>query len=137
MRRASSVVGLALVLAAAIASAEPSAPPLPIPAAREVDHIVLIARSGEAVITDAKVIEDFVAFLRARNTDWRTPWDTFPTPQLTFHVVGRENLDLVLWLGPNWLGGREASAGARDNRLRSLSEKDHAEALKILGATAQ
>jgi hypothetical protein len=133
MLRGSRILSLAGVLAAAIASAEPSAPPLPIPAAPDVDYIALSGGTSETVIRDPKVIAQFVAFLNARNTNWRKPWGTFPTPEWTIRLAGRRDDHLVLWLGPNWLGGREGKAGARDNRLRTLSQKEHDEALKMLG----
>jgi hypothetical protein len=134
MIRESMTLSLAVVLVAAIASAELGAPPLPIPAAPDVDYIGLSPGTNETVIRDPKVIAQFVAFLSSRNTDWRQPWDTFPTPQWTIRLVGRGHDHLVLWLGPNWLGGREGRAAAKSNRLRSLSQKEHDEALKILGA---
>ena len=130
-------MALALAFAAALASAAQAAPSLPIPAAGDVDRIVVSVHSGEAVITDPRVIDEFVAFLKARNRHWSRPWGTFPTPEWTIRLIGRKDPVLVLWLGPNWLGGREGLAGAQANRLRSLSEKDRAEALRILGATAQ
>jgi hypothetical protein len=134
MIRGSMILSVAVVLAAAIASAEPSGPPLPIPAAADVDRIVLSSGTNESVIRDRKAITQFVAFLSGRNTDWRKPWDTFPTPEWTIRLVGPSDDHLVLWLGPNWLGGREGHGAAKSNRLRSLSQKEHDEALKMLGA---
>jgi hypothetical protein len=134
MIRGFRILSLAVVLAAAIASAEPGAPPLPIPAAPDVDYIALTGGTNETVIRDPKVIAQFVAFLSACHTDWRKPWDTFPTPEWTIRLVGRRDDHLVLWLGPNWLGGREGRAAAKNNRIRSLSQKEHDEALKMLGA---
>jgi hypothetical protein len=134
MIRGSRILSLAVVLAAAVASAEPGVPPLPIPAAHDVDYIALSGGTNETIIRDPKAIAQFVAFLSARNTDWRKPWDTFPTPEWTIRLVGRRDDHLVLWLGPNWLGGREGQAAAKNNRLRSLSQKEHDEVLKTLGA---
>jgi hypothetical protein len=81
MIRGFRILSLAVVLAAAIASAEPGTPLLPIPAAPDVDYIALTSGTNETVIRDHKVIAQFVAFLSARNTDWRKLWDTFPTPE--------------------------------------------------------
>ena len=134
MIRGSGTLSLAVILAAVIASAESGAPPLPIPAAPDVAYIALTRGTSETVIRNPKIIAQFVAFLSARNTDWRKPWDTFPTPEWTIRLVGRRDDHLVLWLGPNWLGGREGQAAAKDNRLRSLSPNEHDEALKMLGA---
>jgi hypothetical protein len=59
---------------------------------------------------------------------------TFPTPEWTIRLVGQRHDHLVLWRGPNWLGGREGQAAAKSNRLRNLSPKEHDEALTMLGA---
>jgi len=134
MIRGPMIATVAVVLATAIAPAEAGAPRLPIPTAADVDYIALSSGSHESVIRDRKTITDFVAFLSERNTDWRKPWDTFPTPEWTIRLVSRGDDHLVLWLGPNWLGGREGHAAAKNNRLRSLSQRDHDEALKLLGA---
>jgi hypothetical protein len=134
MIRGSRILSLVIALAATIASAEPGAPPLPVPAASDVDYIAFNGGTIETVIRDPKVITEFVAFLNARNTDWRKPWDTFPAPEWTIRLADRRVDHLVLWLGPNWLGGREGQAGAKNNRLRSLSQKEHDEALRMLGA---
>ena len=134
MIKRSTILGLAVVLVASIASAQPGAPPLPIPAPTDVAYIALSSGTNETVIRDAKVIAQFVAFMNSRNTDWRKPWDTFPTPEWTIRLVGRGHDHLVLWLGPNWLGGREGQADAKGNRLRRLSPKEYDEALAMLGA---
>jgi hypothetical protein len=134
MIRGSRILSLTVILATTIASAEPGAPPLPIPAAPDVAYIALTRGTSETVVRDPEVIAQFVAFLGARNTDWHRPWDTFPTPEWTIRLVGRRDDQLVLWLGPNWLGGREGQAAAKDNRLRSLSQKEHDEVLNMLGA---
>jgi len=119
MIRGSRILSLAVVLAATITSAEPGAPPLPIPAASDVDYIAVSGAAHETVIRDPRAIAQFVAFLSARNTDWRKPWGTFPTPEWTIRLVSRRDDHLLLWLGSNWLGGREGQAAAKNNRLRT------------------
>jgi hypothetical protein len=71
--------------------------------------------------------------LAAHNDGWRTPAGTFPAPQWTIELAGEARTLLVLWLGPNWLGGREGSGSARDNRLRDLSTTARLALLDILG----
>ena len=71
--------------------------------------------------------------LAAHNDGWRTPAGTFPAPQWTIELAGETGTLLVLWLGPNWLGGREGSGSARDNRLRDLSTTARLALLDILG----
>ena len=87
----------------------------------------------ERVIEDPKEVERFLAFLRVHNDEWRKPWNTFPGGQYTVTLERDKELLLVLWMGSNWLGGREGSGGFSDNRLRSLSDTERAELLEILG----
>jgi hypothetical protein len=109
------------------------APPLPLPAVHEVAHITASSGARGAVITDRESVERFLAFLTSHNDGWRIPAGTFPTPQWTIELAGEPGALLVLWLGPNWLGGREGSGTARDNRLRDLSAKARLTLLDILG----
>ena len=78
------------VVTFSFAVAAGDARPLSIPSAGAVERIVIVARPGEAVIKDRAVIERFLAFLTAHNDRWRQPWDTFPTPQWTIRLEGKE-----------------------------------------------
>jgi hypothetical protein len=132
-------VGLAALICS-LSTAAAYVRPLPIPAAPAVARIVVSAEPGSKTVkdvTDPRVIQQFLAFLTARNDGWREPFDTFPTPQWTIRLEGREGPLLVLWLGPGWLGGREGAGSAADRRLRSLPQKDRTELITILGVTSQ
>jgi len=83
-------------------------------------------------LEDPETIGRFVAFLRAHNEHWSTPRDTFPTPQRTVSLQNGKDDLLILWLGPNWIGGQEGN-GRSDSRLRALSGPEMAEVLQILG----
>jgi hypothetical protein len=135
-------IGLPLVFLVALAiSLVPwpqHARPLPIPDIAGIDRVVVSAqperpKDGEVVIKNAKRIKRLVAFLKERNNGWHKPWDTFPTPGWTVSFEKGKEMPLVLWLGPNWLGGREGRGAAADNRLRSLSKKESDELFEILG----
>jgi len=120
-------------VAFSFAVAAGDARPLSIPSAGVVERIVIGAGPGETFIKDRAVIERFLAFLTRHNDRWRQPWDTFPTPQWTIRLETKDQLALVLWVGPTWLGGRAGTAGAPANQLRDLSRAEYAEMLKILG----
>ncbi|MDB5310616.1 MAG: hypothetical protein JWO38_4818 [Gemmataceae bacterium] len=134
--------GTLVLIAAALTTAMPScatpAGRLPVPDASTVGRVV-VSWSGsgiggpeqERVIEDPKAVERLLAFLRAHNDGWRKPWDTFPTPQYTVHLKRNNELLLVVWVGANWIGGREGSGDSSQNRLRSLSEQERAEVLEI------
>jgi hypothetical protein len=127
-----------ITLALATVGAIDGARPLTIPKSDAVDRIVVRPANrdqGELVINDAKRIDRLLNFLSARNEGWKKPWYTFPTSQRTILLEKDKKLVLVLWVGPNWLGGREGGLGAGDNRLRSLTEKDLDQLLEILGIT--
>ena len=78
-------------------------------------------------------MERVLTFLAARNDNWtKTPF-TYPSPQWTIELRKDKELVLVVWLGPDWMGGREGNGSVDDCRLRTLSEKDQAELFEILG----
>lgn len=122
----------------ALPSCASTASRLPVPESSAVGRVVVTlpgagSQDRERVIEDRKAVERFVAFLRAHNDGWRKPWGTFPTSQYTVSLKRGEELLLVVWVGTNWIGGREGGGGASDNRLRSLSDRERAEVLEILG----
>jgi hypothetical protein len=126
-------------LACFVSSAAADGRPLPIPASRAVTRIVVSAAHGDKTvkeITDPRVIQQFLAFLAARNDRWQRPFDTFPSPQWTIRLEGGEGLLLVLWLGAGWLGGSEGGGTADDKRLRPLLQADRIEMIRLLGMTS-
>jgi hypothetical protein len=112
---------------------------LTIPAAASLDQIVIswkgdpFARDEEKiVITDRETIERVVALLNRLNSDWHKPWDTFPGPQYSISLQQKGKHVKSLWVGGNWLGGRDID-DAKHNQLRSLTAKDRKELLDLLG----
>ena len=128
-----------VAVTAAIPSCVSTADRLPVPEASAVTRVVVSWRGAsgaereELGVDDPKAIERLLTFLRMHNDGWRKPWDTFPTPQYTVSLKRGEELLLVVWVGTDWIGGREGSGGASDNRLRSLSDRERAEVLEIVG----
>jgi hypothetical protein len=126
-------------LACLVSTAAADGRPLPIPESRAVARIVVSPAHGDKTvkeITDPRVIQQLLAFLAARNDRWQRPFDTFPTPQWSIRLEGREGLLLMLWLGAGWLGGREGGGTADDNRLRPLLQADRIELIRLLGLTS-
>jgi hypothetical protein len=123
----------------AISGASAGEPFLTIPKSDAVDRMVVktgYIETDEVVIKDPKRVERLLDFLKARNDGWEKPPSfTFPTPYRTILLKKDKKLVLVLWQGPNWLGSRDATG--HDKRTRSLSEKDLAELLDILGLGKQ
>ena len=122
-------------LACLVATAAADSRPLPIPASGAVARIVVSATHGDKTvkeITDPRAIEQLLAFLAARNDRWQKPFATFPTPQWTIRLEGREGLLLAVWLGAGWLG-RGTDEG---NVLRTLPQADRIELIRLLGMTS-
>lgn len=122
-----------------------SVAPLALPNAEEIDQAVVITHRSpggptdqeQVVVKGAKKIDALLAFLNQRNGGWRKTWDTFPTPQTTVRLMKGNDIALVIWLGPGWLGGRGVDASAAGNQMRDLSAKDRAELVEILGIEAE
>lgn len=130
-----ALVGLTCSLSTGAADAQP----LPIPPSHAVARIVVTAEPGSKTVkevTDPQVIQQCLAFLAARNDRWRTPFDTFPAPQWTIRLEGKEGPLLVLWLGAGWLGG-DGGGTAADRRLRPLPQADRTELIRLLGVTSR
>jgi hypothetical protein len=132
------IFAMAVAATAAVSLFTPTASQLPVPEASKVDRVVISWRGAgrqerELVTTDPKAIARFLTYLRNHNDGWRKPWDTFPSQQYTASLKRGEELLLVVWVGTNWIGGREGSGSASDNRLRSLSGRERTQVLDILG----
>lgn len=56
------------------------------------------------------------------------------TLQYTVSLKRDGELLLVIWLGSNWVGGREGNGGASDNLLPSLSTAERVELVEILAS---
>ena len=137
MKRRGSRVLLVAVLMAAIPSCVSTAGHLPVPETSTAVEVAVSwptasGKEREFVIEDPKAVERLLAFLRAQNDGWRRPMYTFPSGQYTISITRDKELLVVIWVGADWIGGREGSGGASDNRLRSLSEGKRAELLEIL-----
>ena len=116
-----------------------SAEPVKVPDASEVQKVEVMAGAMEqrkviAVITEKKKIDELLTFIKANNSDWYKPWDTFPTPQAT--AIFRSSSDaplLILWFGPNWVGGQGMPQGPKAAKLWKLEEEKLMTLKRLLG----
>jgi hypothetical protein len=132
------VISLLVFLSEPLLPHDRPAGALKFPDPTKVDRIIVSrqASAGEekvATFTDSKKIGELLAFMRVRNDMWYTPWYTFPGPQYTIQLQNKKELIVVLWVGTGWLGGRQGDQGSSENRLRTLTDKDRTELLKLLG----
>jgi hypothetical protein len=130
---------LLAVLAVSSTASNEDAAEMRFPEASDVDRVVvcgtedLINDDKTIVNKDSKKIKRLLAFLVARKKGWRKTWATAPAGKWTITLEKGKNIRMALWVGTTWLGGREGASNKMNDRFRSLTEKDRAELLEILG----
>ena len=77
-----------------------------------------------------EIISQVMSILAGR--DGYYGFNKFPTPEHTITVLGSEGDLLVVWFGPNWLGGRELRPTVTEKRLRDLDPGDRSLLLHLL-----
>ncbi|MDQ8183412.1 hypothetical protein [Pelagicoccus sp. SDUM812005] len=89
----------------------------------------------EVVITDPIKIEKFTNFLSDLNKGMvELLFSTYPTPTHTIGFKDNNGTNLVVWIGFNWLGGRNNVEGrASTNRLTKISVEERRGLLQLLG----
>ncbi len=130
-----------LCVASACAS---SVAPLVIPKPGEVVSIdAMISNSydvdsksnrGAVHVEDQAKISDILGRIRDLNSGMTVPNGTFPTPTHAIVVDVRVNINLVVFIGLEWIGGRNTVPGKLAvNRARHISEAERASILKLVG----
>ncbi len=103
-------------------------------AAIEIYEGVLEKREQVQVITDRKVIQEVLEFVKSNNSGWHTTWNTYPTPQATAVFRGKEKgSKMLLWFGPNWVGGHAGPISPKKAYLWGLSASKLQELKSMLG----
>jgi hypothetical protein len=130
-----SLTSLLLLLPGCFFADKP-AQPVTLPDKMQVDAIEIRPNFGEdrteRRIVEREKIDRFVKFINERDSGWKKPWDTFPSGRYTVVAKqGRETV-AVFWPSPGHIGGRAGGEGARDNRLRRLTDKEWDELKAIL-----
>jgi len=110
-----------------------SAPPLPFPRAENV--VSIVARDcgrfdfatntyrKQTTTEDKGKIDEILSLLTALNDSFYKPAGTFPTPEYTLLIHTKAAGQIVVWIGANWIGGRDVSEDSRANRLRPLDSE--------------
>jgi hypothetical protein len=130
-----------LLLASAILSNCRETGPLTLPKQNEVTKIeklegVLEENRAKAEIDDPDKIRQILSFIERNNAGWFSPWDTYPTPQIT--VVFRNsnsNPVLILWFGTNWVGGQASPISPKKAYLWKLDDSRLKELKQLIGIT--
>jgi hypothetical protein len=115
-----------------------SADPVKVPNISKVQKVEVIAgvmeqRKDVAKIDDKTDIEEILSFISINNQKWYTSWHTYPTPQVT--AIFRNSTGtplLILWFGPNWVGGQDMPHGPKGAKLWKLEKSKLIELKKLL-----
>lgn len=85
-------------------------------------------------VEDLAKISDILGRIRDLNSGMTVPNGTFPTPTHAIVVNDRVNINLVVFIGLDWIGGRNIVPGKLAvNRARHISEAERASILKLVG----
>ena len=85
-------------------------------------------------VEDQAKIGDILGRISELNHDMTIPTGTFPTPTHAIVVNDRVNINLVVFVGLDWIGGRNILPGKLAvNRSRHISEAERANILKLVG----
>lgn len=85
-------------------------------------------------VEDQAKISDILARISDLNNGMTVPNGTFPTPTHAIVVNDRVNLNLVIFIGLDWIGGRNLVPGKPAvDRVRHISEAERASILKSVG----
>jgi|GEM_PF-3258686 len=129
------IIYLALVMV--LASCK-STEPVKVPSLSEVHKIeVMVQRKVIAVITEKQKINELLTFINTNDSNWYRPWDTYPTPKIT--VMFRRSSDaplLILWFGPNWVGGQSMPYGPKAPKLWKLEEEKMLKLKRLLSVNS-
>ena len=89
---------------------------------------------GAVHVEDQARIADILARIGELNRGMTVPNGTFSTPTHAIVVNDRVNINLVIFIGLDWIGGRNLSAGKLAvNRARHISESERESILKLVG----
>jgi hypothetical protein len=128
--RLASAAPLAAVIS--ILGCDPSVLPLAVPDANSIGRIegTIANSAGSVSVTDSSRIAEIVELVSRLNDDMRRPFATYPaaTHTISFHSHDGST-SLILFLGLDWLGGRDGltsiSASDRTELLESLEIADY------------
>ena len=140
LRRTSAIWALLCVASACASTVAPLAIPKP---AEVVSIDATISNSynvdaksyrGAVHVEDQAKIADILGRISELNRGMTVPNGTIPTPTHAIVVNDRVNINLVVFIGSDWIGGRNIVPGKLAvNRARHISEAERASILKLVG----
>jgi hypothetical protein len=108
-----------------------------LPGAADVAELVVSEnRHGDHEIgrvTDRAKITTVLEILAEHNSGYSVPLDTFPGPDYTILFHTHSGQEVVVWVGANWLGGRELRPLLKDKRLREVTPEEKSALFAALG----
>jgi hypothetical protein len=121
-----------------------SADPLKVPGANEVLSIgATISNShnadtktyrGSVHVDDPKKVSEILGVFRELNHNMSIPFRTFPTPTHSIVVNDSRGINLVIFVGLDWIGGKNLIFGTvAENRATHVTESQRAAFLKVVG----
>jgi hypothetical protein len=97
-------------------------------------------RQSTSTSTDARHVEQLLAYLEEHNSQYRTDWPRrkWPAQEYTISFEAQDSVPLVIWVGPDWLGGidetLEPDGGQRLARRRPLGQAERQRLIALLPA---
>jgi hypothetical protein len=88
---------------------------------------------GSVTITDPRHIQRVIELLGTLNSDMSVGPHTFPTPSHTLVFTDSGGVNLLVFVGSNWVGGRNNVEGRSDNRSRVITPEQRSELLRVVG----
>jgi hypothetical protein len=127
---------LAYLALMSIVTAGSSADPLRVPRAIDVLSIdATMSNSRDSVhIDDPKKVSEILGVFDELNHNMSIPFGTFPTPTHSLVVNDSRGINLVIFVGLDWIGGKNIVSGTvAESRATHISESQRAWFLKVVG----
>jgi hypothetical protein len=115
-----------------------TAAPLSLPAQGEVTEVVTTWKDGIheqdqiSRITDPTQIEAVIEVMKTLNFALSKPWKNFAKPQYVTMFLHGSSEVLVVFVGVNWIGGREGYASSAHIRMRHITAEQRQQFLSTI-----
>ena len=116
--------------------------PLVIPPASEIEMIHVTRsqsngdREGEWQVDNRQKIEAILAELRSGNAGYSSAMDGLTPQEYSIALAGKDRMETMVWVGPDWLGGVDArhkdEKGKLTSHYRKLDPQQHARLVALL-----
>ena len=119
-----------------MATACSSADPMKVPEPNVVLSIDASISNSNAKthIDDPKKVSEIIGAFDELNHNMSIPFGTFPTPTHSIVVNDSHGINLVIFVGLDWIGGKNIVSGTvAESRATHISESQRARFLKVVG----